>query len=423
MIGTLTGSYTKWTLFDVTRSYGTVQSLPFSEASELIMAVGYNGQTGKGQQRELVAAHVRTIEAEMEAGTFTPTPVSAALEKRHAQNLKLNDDGTFSLTVDSRDPLLHTDGGHRFAALTKVVKKLREKLEAGAGKEKEKFERWLAQAESLPMTVTVYFDGNPAKDFVNLQAGRAVDRSHILAMSIQAKMVADPASKLAFAVAKLLHNHESSPFRDYIKFDSRGSKPLPISTLCAKGASDIATSLIGLAKVGLADDEGCEASKLANVVTSAYKALQAAEEVVKRDGDAGVLEYGKVLTPMSNEGTKGSSTMLVGLSTCLAYRMSVNGNTIPDDDDLDALVAAAYLTLDVQVKNNFSGPYKRTMLGTFAKEFFLKTDVPKHDDIPVELLRTLSCSAFGVSPLPKVKKSRAAAATAPEEDELVEAQA
>ncbi len=185
MIDKLTGEFTQWTLFDHKRQYGTVQNLPFCKAREYIKAVCFNGQTGAGQQREIVESHVRRLKKEMEAGTYTPTNVSAACSKKHRQALELNEGGTFVLPVNCDEPLLHTDGGHRFEAIRCIVKELEEKLAKAGEKDKEKLARWLEQAKAVSVTVTVYFDGNPAQDFVHLQQGRAVDAAHILSMKVQ----------------------------------------------------------------------------------------------------------------------------------------------------------------------------------------------------------------------------------------------
>ena len=395
---TITGSWTNWTMFDVTRKYGTVQNLPYSQATKLIMAVPYRGETGKGQQRELVMAHVRKIKAEMEAGNFTPTPVSAALENRHREHLKLENE-QFVLEVNPQDPLLHTDGGHRFEAISLVIKELKTKLEkTKKDTDKEKLQRWIDQAENMPCTVTVYFDGDPQRDFINLQAGRSVDSNHIKSLSLSTGKEENPAMALAFQAARLLHKNDNSPFFKSIKFDSRGSLPLPISTLTASGSSDIGTSLLGIAKLALA--HGKDAKWICERVCEAYTIL--AEESESKDEGDGILAEGKVLTPIENNGLKGSSTMLTAMGMCLAYRVIVQKKQKVDEADKTHLIKAAYSTLNKSIRGNFAGPVKRELLGNFAKEFFSDLGVNCHQGVPVELLKTLSCSTFNCGPIPKV---------------------
>lgn len=400
MTGTLTGPFTDWVLFDVSRKYGTVQSLPYSQATELIMAVEYNGQTGKGQQRELVKAHVKKLKGELEDGNFTPTPVSASLDKRHRDKLTLNPDGTFALVVDSDDPLLQTDGGHRYEALKLVVADLAEQLaRATDEQERAKLARWLKQAREVPITVTVYFDGNPAKDFVNLQAGRPVDASHLKSLSIHAGMAVSESERRSHDIARALNKAAGSPFHNTVKFDSRGALPLPISTLTAKSAGDLSVSLVGLAKLGIAAEK--DVPFLAKAVVDAYAALV---KLNATQGDDGLLAYGKFLTPISNSGSKGSSTMLVGVGLCLAYRLVALKKAAADESDLARLAEAADAVLNKKVAGSFSGPQKRALIGRFAKEFFADLTEPRHQGVPVPLLKVLPPSAFGVAPLPKEPK-------------------
>lgn len=344
---------------------------------------------------------------EMETGNYTPTNVSASLEKRHRDQLKFDENvKTFELAVDPKDPLPHTDGNHRFEALFRIAKKLKANIEKAEGAEKEKLERWLKQVYELPVTVTVYFDGSPVRDFVNLQAGRTVDASHMQSLSLMAGLVKDPVAKSAHETAKLLHKDDNSPFKNSIKFDSRGCLPLPISTLTARGASDAGTSLIGLAKLGQAFKKKEEF--LAGAVVAAYEALKKVEDEATPNAHR-VLAPDKLLTPLANHGTKGSSTMLVGIGLCLAYRLIALKKDVADEADLIALIVAAHDTLDKEVAGNLSGQVKRGHLGDFAKVFFADladADAPKHKGIPVELLKTLSCSAFAVEPMPKATRGK-----------------
>jgi hypothetical protein len=400
MVGTLTGEYTKWSLFDHGRTYGTAQNVPYKDAAELIMAHRFNGQTGKGSQRELVLPQVKKLKKEMEEGTFTPTVVSAACTKKHRP--ALGTDGRFTLTFDSDTPLDQTDGGHRFESLAVIRKELQQQLaEDPTGPDAEMNKRWLEQVENLPVTVVVYFDGDPQKDFVRLQAGKAVDATHLLSLRIAQRMEADPAVKLAFETAKLLAKQDGSPFLNLVRFDSRGKLPLPINTLCARGSSDIATSLVGLARVGLT--AGKSASWLAGVVVDAYAAVE------KYAPD--LLQYGRVLTPMANEGKKGQSTMLVGLGTMLAYRLIATSKDRALSGDLEALAKAAQATLSEPVVGNFSGPMKRALMGEFAAAVLADVVVDKWDsngkEIPVSLIKALSASTFAVDPLPKEPKKKA----------------
>jgi hypothetical protein len=397
MIGKLTGTYCVWNLLGHARMYADI-TIPYSDAVQYVMAVRYNALTGKGEQREIFDAHCKKLKREMEEGNFTPTQVSAGLRKSHRDNLKLDEKNlTFVLKVDSDDPLPQTDGGHRGEAIARILKGLTQKLEAAEGEDKVKIQGQIDALEALPVGIRIYFDGNPQKDFTNLQAGRTVDKAHMLSLRIQQKVLDDPSFKVAFEVAKLLNKTEGSPVQNSIRFDSRGVAPLPISTLCQKAGSDIATSLIGTAKIGLFGDKPADSTFLAHCVMKTFKSLTAKAPEL--------LEAGKVLTPIGNSGTKGSATLMIGLANCLAYRVRMGGKSLPSDRDVAQAVDAAKETLDREVAGNFSGPVKRSLMGKFAKQYFADLECDKHQGVPVGLIQILSSSTFGVDPLPKAPKA------------------
>jgi hypothetical protein len=143
--------------------------------------------------------------------------------------------------------------------------------------EQAKAEMFLARVDAQPITALVHLDGDTRADFVNLQAGKAVDAAHLLSLKIHSKMTGEkegPALELAFGIAKVLHETSISPFHRQLRFDSNGLA-IPFSTLCSKGASDLGTSVVGLAKVGLSAQEPKSAKWLAFAVVEAYMALEA----------------------------------------------------------------------------------------------------------------------------------------------------
>lgn len=392
----LRGNYQVWNFDGKTRKYADV-NLTYNEAKELIRPVRYSALTGSGEQRATLDGHVRKLKSEILAGNYTPTQMSAGLHKKHRARLTLNEDEqTFVLPVDSSEPLSQTDGGHRYNAINSIELEIINQLAKAEDKEKPAIENRLSQLRNLPCGFRVYFDGNPKSDFINLQAGRPVDNSHMFSLKIQQQVTGDPSLKLAFNIAKCLHKDSNSPFHELIRFDSRANsgnliKQIPISTLCAKGASDIGTSLIGLARVGLLF--GCEqAETLAKFVT-------VASSVVSETGAIG--QAGKALTPPRNNGSKGSATMLVGVGTCFAYRVLSDGRLTPNEDDKTELANAMTVSLDVEIDGNFSGVFKRRILGGFVRSYIKSGEL--HDGIPVQLLKTLSSSTFDAEALPRKK--------------------
>lgn len=396
---TFTGYTSIWRVCDFTRKYGVV-TVPFEVAQEFIVPVPYSALSGKGEQRGIVESHKKKLKKEMANGTFTPCAISAGLRKKQIPNLSIDDDGVFTLVVDTDDPLPLTDGGHRTEGMTELLKEFTQKAkDMTDADEKAKFTRWAQQIKECCVTIIIYFDGNTQSDFLNLQAGRTPDAAHMLSLKMQSDD--NPSMKMAFDTARILHQTDGA-FKNQIRFDSRGSLPLPISTLCSKGSSDIGTSLIGLARIAL-HKGGVKQDTLAGYCNLVYGMLEAKGKEL--------LEYGKLLTPMGKEGTKGSSTMLIGISTCLAYRVLIAEKSV--EESLELLVKVAKTTLDNNVKGNLSGPAKREYLGGFARKYFSDLKVEMHDGLPKDLLTILSCSTFSAIALPKAAKASKAAAQTP----------
>lgn len=402
----LSGVVRVWGLTPPLREYATVETT-FGEARLIFKSDPYMALTGKGEQRGIMPTHARKIRKEIEKGNFTPTPVHVGVRPRHSRCLTYKTTGkvrTVTLVLEQGDNLPLINGGHRFESL-RMIRKDAEMALDGAKSEKKKVE---AQAEidlidSQPITAMLLLNGNTQDDFVNLQKGKAVDAAHMLSLKIARKMTSEKdqnALELAFEIAKALNTANQGSFYRQIRFDSKGMAPLPLSSLCSKGASDLGTSLTGLAKVGLAFEKPKSAEWLAFCVITVVKTLEErAPELLVDD---------MVLTPPPN-GNKGSATMLVGAGLALAYRMAILKEDISSERTKGALTHAAREVLDRPVDGNFSGPAKRKLLGEFVEEFFGDlTDISKYQELPEGLLRILAPSAFGASPFPKVKKGKSA---------------
>jgi hypothetical protein len=375
--------------------------VPYRTARDVFVADLYDAKKGSGEQRREIDSHVRAIRRDMLApgGEYTPTAVAAGLRGRHLDGLVV-EGGVGRLDVSPETPLPLTDGQQRFAALRQIVEAAEKAGDADL----------LEAALSAPIEVTVHVDGDTQRDFLNLQKGRPVDGAHMLSLKVQQRLVpqkdyAD--QKLAQDVAKVLNASPESPLNKMVRFDTRGYGPLPVTTLCAKGASELAVSLVGLARVGHAAGIK-DPRRLAFLLVSAVEALKARHPHLVPEAEEG----GNMPLALPPNGTKGAATMLVGLAVCLAYRLKTRGTSLPDDDDLARLAAAAASTFKHPVKGNFSSQFKRALMREFAAEFFHGLKLERHQGVPVELLRILAPSAFGCSP-PKAPARKKPAAKRP----------
>lgn len=357
-----------------------VVTVDFNTAKQIFSADRYRAETGVGEQRELVTSHVKTLRKEIEDGNFTPTSISIGLRSQQEGVTLVEENGFATLTLADGATLPLLDGGHRHSALEFLFEQEAYKEEIGKSS----------------VTALVLLDGNTKKDFLNLQKGRPVDKSHIHSLSVQEKLLKQQDAEMltiAYDAAKLLNSDAQSPFHKQIRFDSVGVSGIPISSLSSKGASDIATSLVGGAKIAIEFKK--DAAWLAKQIVTAY--------IYLKDGGAKeLLERGMMLTPPP-EGTKGSATMLIGVGNMLAARVALKGNTSAESIDVQTLVKTAKETLGRPVNGNFSGPTKRTVMGAFAEAFFadIVTKEDSHFGVPKKLIKLLSVSTFAS---PKMEK-------------------
>lgn len=382
----LTGEVYEWQLNGHVRKYG-VSTLPYRRFVTIARTNLFDATTGKGEQREQVKPHVSKLRNAMLLGEYTPTSVAVGTYEHHRHNLTVQA-GQFALTLEDGDYLPLTDGGHRISSLKSILEDLTRQYHSDEVIDKGRISEAMEEVESLPITFILALDGDTQKDFANLQEGRRVNASHLFSLRVMKHMM-DPAMQKAFELAQLLDTKKGSPFEGLIRFDSTGMKPLPISTLCARGASDLATSLVGMAKI--VEKFSLKPAFATDILVQSFKALE------KEAPD--LLERGRILTPIKNSGGKGSSTMLVGIGVVMAYRMGGLGHKKVSPSDLEAMVETARSTLDHTVEGSFSSQEKRTYVKNFAQLLLEDIDEPMHDRLPVGLLETLSTSAFRVSPI------------------------
>jgi hypothetical protein len=200
----------------------------------------------------------------------------------------------------------------------------------------------------------------------------------------------------------VLQKDARSCFHLQIKFDSQGLYRLPITTLMAKGPSDLGSSLLGLARIGI--DGGAPSQ---TIDTDRWLADRFIDIVKALEKDAPELLETGMLLAKPPEGTKGSATMLLGLGILLAYRTRMKGLETPEPVDVALLVKAAKNNLNAKADGKFSAQTKRMLLGEVAREYFADIkgeEVAKHEGIPVDLLRLFVTSAYACTPLPKEQR-------------------
>jgi hypothetical protein len=375
------GDVFEWAVGGVPRRFLNL-TLPFGQCERMFDCTTFNARTGLGEQRVEADAHVRKLSKAMDDGTFTPTGVTAQTRESHRAAIEWLD-GRARLALAAPLPL--TNGQHRFAAVRRILARLDKQGDAAAA----------ARVRAAPVPVLVLLDGCPKRDFLRLQMGKAVDPATLLSMRILTGDLpgrGGAEAMRAMECARLLHADPDSPFNRAIKFDSRGTAGLPITSLCARGGSDLSFSLVGLARA-------CP-----DPLRAAAAVVHAAEAV--REHAPGAMGDGQCLEPPP-DGGRGQATLLVGVAIGLDHMARVRGEWPPSPETLAAVGAAAAAVFDRPVAGNLSGPAKRGMMGAYLVELFAGTEgVEMHDDIPLELLKLVPPSAVGADPLPRPKPKR-----------------
>ncbi len=382
-----------------------LMAVPFGELRRIARPYEYSEASGKGEQRCQTDSHVKHIRKAMHANEYAPTSISLSLYERHTKLINVNADGTFSLEIEcgKRDAQLPiVDGGHRMAAKESVREAILAKLKKADDAERVELQGKLDAFEAVPVPVILYIDGLSSKKlFVALQLGRAVDRTHMIALSLQKG--SDPNMLAARAIAMELNKLDGCPLKGLLRFSDTqparkdtAMKKLAFNSFCPAGASDASFSLVGLAKVGLSF--GLDVPTMAKLVVVVSKALSTDDEYLEKEEYQDMTSEDMCLCPLDAGGTIGGATLYLGIATCLAYRLGKDGRTEPERQDVEDLIVASLATLSSRVGGGMDGARKRTLMGKFARKF-LHGEEHEVQGVPFKLLSLVgSAAAYNVEP-------------------------
>lgn len=401
-----TGKVLSFTLGGTNRKY-IVGAMRYGYIRKFTVSEPFNAKTGQGEQRAVIESHAKQLKKTMVNGTFVPTTFSLGTRQHHRDEIEIND-GIATLVVSEDNKLPMLDGNNRSFALELIRSEdaLTEKV-----------------IDNLYIPYILYINGNTREDFIALQAGKPVSRAHMLSVRIATGLIDEkhaPYFSIAKDTAQILHTTKDSFCHNLIQSDSNGAKlPLSLNSLCSKGASDLAFSLYGGAKIAhnYTDDKGISKDGvwLSECILTAFRAIQ-------RDNKASyLLERGNILAPIP-DGTKAGTSMIIGIGNMLAARLMLKQTEEPEDSDIQLLVDCAVDNFSVQTRGNTSADRKRELFKGFASDFFSdliinSDDKPDYDDIPaktvgghegipVVIIRLLSPSTFNVSKIPSERKKR-----------------
>lgn len=356
-------------------------TVPFRDIRDTVAIEQYNSANGRGIQRAGIVPHQKKLAKAMQTNNYTASAFTAMVRPAQQKSIVINSDGTTTIELErGKDTLLSLDGSQRTASLTKLYE---------AAEDEATKERIL----STPIPLILLVDGNPAEAFLNANSGAAVARLHSTILKSKGHLTTGGLGHLtgeAIALGKFLATDKDGPFHNLIRLDTRGNQPLPLTTLMSPGGSDRATSLIGLAQIG--QKAKFERKTLSEFATKFYMYMQ--------ENYPDTISEGRPLSA-PNVGTKGSATMFIGMANLLAYAAWKDGGEATEEIVSRLAEAALAVFGDNKITGSYPSSYKRQMMGAIAVEFFDNLEEPKHEGVPIGLVKLIGAGALNLSKLKK----------------------
>ncbi len=354
-------------------NYGTLRTY--------FTAYQYDASAGTGEQRESPLRHVNKLRGVVINKCYTPTSFSASVLPDSQITIK-GKDVEIQLSEQNKLPLI--DGNCRFNALESIRK------EGGSTERK---------IDNLPIPLLIYLQPeNRKKDFININAGLTVNRSHILCLKLD-DGIADPV-KLPYLLAarklaKKLNDEPHSPFHNQIKFAAQGCAPIAFSNIVTDRKSDLLNSLFFSAK--LIELFGKNDVWFIEKINLVYGLITSKTNCATE---------GKLLCLPPN-GPKGAANLFIGVVNQFCYYLYLHDREKETKKDTDLLVKSLEEIYDENVNGDLGSTRRQLLSHNFGQLLFNSINVDSdsihgcHFGIPISLLVSTSPSCFGVEPPPK----------------------
>ncbi len=365
--------------FDLSHGLGTgrkyiVTSIPYHIFRQYFHKDVYDPFSGTGEQRVAGQRKIAKMVKEISNGNYTPTIFNAGIPD--GLEVKI-DQGNVEIPLNENNPkFVILDGGTRFDALEQI---------------RSSNELSTRLVDALPIPLIVYLDDRHKSDFINLQAGTPVSRSHLLAMSIDTEIVPNKdLSTLTRAqkIAKLLHTTEGNPFYELVSFGQEEGGSLAFNVLATMRKGSLSHSLCGASKILMSINQPINMWYV-NLLKDVYEFAQ----------QVGVTEKGLLLCLPPN-GPKGAANLLIGATNVWAYYLYMHELDAPRQIDID-LLNDALLTFNESVGGSFTAQRTQTLMCEFAQQLFVRACKSNPEKflagIPQGLIVTTSDSSFALT--------------------------
>ena len=352
--------------------YYCVGALPLYKILDMSYVYQYDAQNNDGEQRGLNTTHLKNLKKAILSNSFTPSPITLFVE----DNQFTIKGSMATLHFDKDEPFRVIDGGHRLAAFESIAHK------------DVKLSR---RIKSMQLPVIFVLGGSPRDNFINLQMGKAVDRSQLLSMKVQSNGFTGETKRhydWAHEACSLLHNSSNSPLFGVFKFDS-SSDGVGFNAVARNSSSDNITTFLGASK--LAKHYGLSPKDYVKFLVEVYMLCY----------KANLMTQGKILC-LPPTGKVVSMNVFIGVVNVLLF-MKQNNMEINSDTTKDIL--KTHLNDITNLSNKFSATGRREFFKVLCGDLFKDSNLPSYEGIPESFLNIFSGSSVAIK-MPKETKNK-----------------
>lgn len=339
----------------------------------------YNPIDNTGEQREAINRDVSRLKSEIANENYTPQVFNLSVTDLSIVNVDEKGNVILPLYEDNRLAIM--DGGTRQSVLEIL----------------RKDEKYTNIVDRLPIDMLIYLDPEERKqNFINLNGGKKVNRSHIQAM--QASTGRMKGSKLelfqpAMEIVKLLNNDESSPLHNKIGYGQTNETGLlQLTQVCPDHKASLVASFLGSVKILKVIEKN--ESWFAEQFRSIYDLFLERTDYI---------EAGKLLA-LPPDGAKGNIANWISIVNTVVYYLYLKeeiNQSSELEDNASHIINCASIYNDM-VSGDVSRGRRQKLSGAFAQKIFYPLEsvdelpTGMHMGIPISLLINTSESSFGV---------------------------
>lgn len=339
-----------------------ILTLPFREAIQVVEPRYYDFAKDAGEQRPVIDSWVNKLRKEMEKDAFAPASWSACLRVSQKQKSVFNEDGTVTIHVGN-SPIPLEDGNHRGQAMLKDY----------AMAQKNGDQETVELIENCDITILIYLEPERSQQtFRALQEGKRMSPD-LLALRDMRNKNASPEQSMSLRVAMELNVNKDSHLFGKVNIEGPAPNMIGVRVATTSSSSELSCSIMGGVRIALAFKKKDE--WLQQCYVEAWDAIQhATEQTGLNYSDqpmSGVLVNGSILCPLGHPGgKKGGTTLITGIGNMWAYMKAVKGLDTLEGEERQHLASTVDEVFDVSSSGGLGAPYKRVLMGKFAKIYF-----------------------------------------------------